>query len=380
MRILHIVGTINPAAGGPTEVIRTLVRYAPPGYESEVATLDDPASPFLATLEFPVHALGSTKKTWRVPRFAQWLSANRTRFNGVMVHGLWEYTGLAALNELAGKTPYVVFTHGMLDPYFKRAHPRKHLKKWAYWLPFEYRVLRNATRVLFTTQLEADLAKQTFWLHQWNPMVVAIGSNPPPADKELLLEAFHASCPELKGKNFLLFLGRIDPKKGPDLLLDAFTALDDPDLHIAMIGPETADYGQQLRTKLAASQRADRVHWPGMLTGDAKWGAFAACEAFILPSHQENFGISIVEALTSGKPVLISNQINIYPEIAADRCGYVEPDTLEGTRNLLKRWLETPAEERAAMSQRALQTFATRYDMRKNAETILRVFEPQETR
>ena len=61
MRILHIVGTVSPAAGGPTEVIRMLVRYAPPGYASELATLDDPAAPFLHDLPFPVHALGSSR-------------------------------------------------------------------------------------------------------------------------------------------------------------------------------------------------------------------------------------------------------------------------------------------------------------------------------
>ena len=66
----------------------------------------------------------------------------------VVVNGLWQYCGYAAWRTLAGNTPYVVFTHGMLDPYFKHAFPLKHIKKWLYWVPAEYRVLRDAYRVL----------------------------------------------------------------------------------------------------------------------------------------------------------------------------------------------------------------------------------------
>jgi len=108
---------------------------------------------------------------------------------------------------------------------------------------------------------------------------------------------------------------------------------------------------------------------------DAKWGAFAACEAFILPSHQENFGIAVAEALACGRPVLISDQVNIAPEIAGDGAGLVEPDTLEGTIRLLERWLSLDAEQRESMQEQALITFATRYDMRRNSALILRTFE-----
>jgi glycosyltransferase involved in cell wall biosynthesis len=187
MRILHIVGTISPAAGGPTEVIRTLVRHAPADIQSEIATLDDPASPFLADFPCPTHALGSSKKSWYVPAFARWLAANRARFDGVLLHGLWEYTGLATLRTLAGHTPYAVFPHGMLDPYFKRAHPAKHLKKSLYWRAIESRVLRRAHRVLFTTAVERDLAQQTFSPARWQSLVVPIGAEPPPPNPAQLL-------------------------------------------------------------------------------------------------------------------------------------------------------------------------------------------------
>jgi len=383
MRILHIVGTISPEAGGPTEAIRMLVKYAPEGYTSELATLDDPSAPFLATLPFPVHALGSGKKSWHSSRLTQWLRTNRDRFDGVMVHGLWEYTGLAVRRTIAGHIPYVVFPHGMLDPYFKHAFPAKHAKKWIFWLLAQYWVLRSAFRVLFTTAVERDLAKQSFWLHRWTPMVVGLGAEPPAQNPHHSIPAFHQRCPAVEGHKFLLFLGRIDRKKGCDLLLEAFAAVSalDPTLHLVMAGPDATNWAEDLKKIAANAGIADRVHWPGMLKDEFKWGAFAACEAFILPSHQENFGIAVVEALACSRPVLISNQINIAPDVLADGCALVEPDTLEGTKRLLQNWIAQPPAARAAMRQHARLSFEQRYDMRRNAESILRVFEqaPKQT-
>jgi len=382
MRILHIVGSISPAAGGPTEAIRMLIEHAPPGYTSEVVTLDNPAEPFLTTFPFKVTALGGVKKSWYVPALTTWLRANRDRFDGIMLHGLWEYTGVATLRAISGHKPYVVFPHGMLDPYFKKAFPAKHAKKWLFWNLFQNRILRNATRVLFTTQIEETLAQQSFKNWKWNPLVVALGAEPPPHDPSISIPAFYALCPEVRNKRYLLFLGRINPKKGCDLLLRAFAAIaaQAPELHLVMAGPDPSNWRNDLETQLllepCKDPPLDRIHWPGMLQGEPKWGAFAACEAFVLTSHQENFGIAVVEALACAKPVLISDQINIAPDIAADGCGLVQPDTLAGATRLLKDWLALTPAQRATMSQQALRTFATRYDMRHNTELILRVFEP----
>ena len=214
MRILHVVGTISPDAGGPTEAIKMLIRHAPALYRSEVATLDTPQAPFLRELSFPVHPLGAPGGGWYSGRLFRWLSEHRDRFDGVVVHGLWEYTGTAVRRALGGRVPYVVFAHGMLDPYFKRRFPNKHRKKWLYWLLAEYWNLRRADRVLFTTDLERDLAAQSFWLHQWQSLVVPLGAEAPPPNTPALAEAFFARCPGVQGKRFLLFLGPPEPQKG----------------------------------------------------------------------------------------------------------------------------------------------------------------------
>ncbi len=378
MRLLHIIGTMSPEAGGPTESVRSLIAFAPAGYEFEVATLDHPEAPYLKSYPFPVHALGPGKGVYAYSgRLKGWLEANESRFDGVIVNGLWQYCGFAARSVFGGKKPYVVFTHGMLDPYFKRRFPLKHAKKWVYWLLSEYWVLREAKRVLFTTAAEERLAKESFWLHRWNGLVVPYGAVGPEGDPERQREAFYAVCPELRGRRFLLYLGRIHRKKGCDMLIDAFAevAASDPELHLLMAGPDQQHWSAELRSTVAKAGLEDRVHWPGMLNGDVKWGAFFASEAFVLPSHQENFGIAVAEALACGRPALLADKVNIAEDIAADGAGLAEPDTPEGTLRLLKQWIAMSLEQRAEMGRLALACFDRRYDMRRNARQIIELFE-----
>lgn len=378
MRILHIIGTLDPAAGGPSESVRVLLSFGPIGYTGEVVTLDAPGAPFHNDIPFPVHALGPQTSTygfnWKLYR---WLRDNRDRFDGVVVNGLWQWCGLAAWLTLRGKRPYVVFSHGMLDPYFKHAFPAKHLKKWAYWLLAEYWVLRDAYRVLFTTKEESRLAEQSFWLHHWNGYVVPYGASRPPAAPDELLASFYAQFPEFRGKRLMLFLGRIHHKKGCDMLIRSFIqyAALDPELHLVMAGPDQEGWSADLQKLVVAAGLAARVHWPGMIKGNAKWGAFYASEVFILPSHQENFGIAVAEALGCGLPVLLGDKVNIAPEIAEDGAGLMEFDTQEGTDNLVRQWIEMPEAERARMRTQTIRTFDARYDMEKNAATIIRLFE-----
>jgi glycosyltransferase involved in cell wall biosynthesis len=99
------------------------------------------------------------------------------------------------------------------------------------------------------------------------------------------------------------------------------------------------------------------IFFPGMLTGNAKWGAFYGCQAFILPSHQENFGIAVIEALACGKAVLISNQVNIWREIESAGGGIVAADTLEGTENILERWIRFSEHEKNSIGDLAQNCF-----------------------
>jgi glycosyltransferase involved in cell wall biosynthesis len=115
---------------------------------------------------------------------------------------------------------------------------------------------------------------------------------------------------------------------------------------------------------------ASRITWTGMIQGEMKWGALRSAEVFLLPSHQENFGIAVAEALAAGVPTLISNKVNIWREILADGAGIVSEDALAGTCAILQSYLEMPAEKKLAMRQAARDCFNRRFEIRKAAESL----------
>lgn len=379
VHILHVIGSLSPADGGPPEAVRQLVKaYGQTGDSLEVVCLDPPDAPWLRNIPCKVHALGPAwLGLYRLsPRLLKWLRANLSRFDGVVMQGIWTFPGLAIrLAARRAGTPYCVFTHGALDPWFNKKYPLKHLKKLLYW-PIQYRVLRDARAVLFTTEMERNLALTSFHPNQWNSIPIPYGISEPEGDPATQVEAFYAAMPAVRDRRFLLFLARLHEKKGCDLLLQAFARLaqEFPSVDLVIAGPDQV--GLQAKLQQFAEQHgiAARVHWPGLIGGDRKWGALLAAEAFILPSHQENFGISVVESLAAGRPVLISNQVNIWPEIQSEGVGLVEDDTLAGTERLLRRWLTLPEPDRRAMVARTRSCFAARYSMRGAALAINQIF------
>lgn len=366
MKLLHVLPSVDPRAGGPVEGVKQMgVMLRTMGHTVEVACLDAPGADWLRDFPLPVHALGPAKGHYGyTPTLVPWLKANAPAFDAVIVDGLWQYNGLGSWRALRhGPTPYFVFTHGMLGPWFKRTFPLKHLKKWLYWPWADYRLLRDATSVLFTCEEERRQARHSFWLYRCKETVVPFGTRLPPQDADTLRELFLSRHPTLRGKRIVLFLGRIHEVKGCDLLVQAFCELAPahPDLHLVLVG---ADVDQLTPSFLAQAQAAgigDRVSWLGMLSGDEKWGAFHACDVFALPSHHENFGIAVAEAMGCSKPVLISNQVNIWREIEAGGGGLVADDTLEGTRHNLKRWLTLTPEASREMGAKAHATFLERF-------------------
>ncbi len=375
MRLLHIIHNLAPAGGGPPEHLLQLSRgYREVGVEPEVLSLDAANADYLARYPFPVHALGPVRTTFGYSAAARdWLQVHARDYDALIIDGLWQYPGLAASTAArAAGVPYLVFPHGMLDPWFRRQYPGKHLKKQAFWWAGQYRVLRDAHRVVFTTEAERELGLETFWPHRWRDAVVPLGTSRPAGDPEAQREAFFRAVPGLRERRFLLFLSRIHPKKGCDLLLQAFSRIAPQNLglDLVMAGPDPDHLRPALEAIAAERGVASRVHWPGMLQGDVKWGAFRAAEAFVLPSHQENFGIAIAEAIACRLPVLISNKINIWQYVTEDGTGLVEDDTEQGAYRLLERWLTLGPTERVAMVNRTDASFENRFSMRRCAERI----------
>ena len=177
----------------------------------------------------------------------------------------------------------------------------------------------------------------------------------------------------------MLYLSRIHEKKGCDLLIEAFAkvATQDPSLQLIMAGPDQTGWSSTL--KILAAQRgiSDRVSWLGMLSGDIKWGAFYAAEVFCLPSHQENFGIVVAEALACGKPVLISNKVNIWREIESSNAGFVDHDTIDGTIRNLQRWLALDANTYKELTEHARKCFTQHFLIQHAAERLVEIIQEQ---
>jgi glycosyltransferase involved in cell wall biosynthesis len=270
----------------------------------------------------------------------------------------------------------LVMPHGMLDPYFQKAKSRrlKAVRNWVFWKLIEHQVLNGADAVLFTCEQEMLLARTTFTpYHPKKEINIGYGVRKPPIfnvqfQRELLLH-----CPALHNKPFLLFLSRIHPKKGIDLLIKAYAKIKErqkeiPTLLIAGPGLESP-YGKSLIELV----KDDSVLFAGMLEGPAKWGAFYCCEAFVLPSHQENFGIAVVEAMACKKAVLISDQVNICREIEKGQGGLINPDTELGIYNSLKTWISLPQKEKIRMGENAYGIYNSRYTIEKAAKNLFSV-------
>lgn len=376
MKILRIIASMDPKGGGPSEGIRQVSQeLLKMGHHTECLTLDDPAASWRAAQNLAIHAMGPGLGGYAyASKFKPWLKQHAHDYDAIIISGIWQYHSIAARNVLVEMgVPYLIFTHGMLDPWFKRTYPLKHLKKSLYWPLGDYRVLRDAHAVLFTSEEERRLARHSFRQYRAREVVVNYGTSMPPQNSDYLREKFIQLYPELRGKKLITFLSRIQEKKGCDLLIGAFAkiALSDPDLHLIMAGPDQTGWVATLKAQAQALGITQRITWTGMLQGDAKWGALYASAVFALPSHQENFGIAVAEAMGCGLPVLISDKVNIWREIESDGAGLVGPDTAAGTEQVLRSWAGMDLAAQLQMAVCAKNTFIRRYTVQAMAQSVL---------
>jgi glycosyltransferase involved in cell wall biosynthesis len=382
MKLLHVIPSIDPAGGGPIEGIRQLRRpLRERGVEVDVCCGDAPDAPFVRDSEMHVIALGpSTLKYGFNRSMLAWLRAHAGGYDAVLVEGLWQFHALATCIALRGtQVPYFVFTHGMLDPWFRERYPLKHLKKSLYWLVGDYWVLRQAQAVLFTCEEERRRSRQAFWPYQCREQIAGYGTAQPPSDAGRMRDLFLDAFPALRGRRIVLFLGRIHEKKGCDLLIEAFAGVAgaDPRLHLVLAGPVDAALRERLERLAGRHALQQRVSWTGMLAADLKWGAYHAAEVFSLPSHQENFGVAVAEALGCGVPVLISDKVNIWREIVADGAGFAGADTRAGTAACLQQWLAAGPAVHARMRAQAQACFGRRFEVQQTVQRLLEIISGQ---
>jgi len=383
LKVLRIIRSLHPAGGGPVDGLRQSIPcLANYGIKTTVLSLDPPDSPWLTDFPCETISLGSSCIGYG---FCSGLVLKikdlSSFYRHIIVEGLWQYHSLATWLALRNSScSYYVYTHGMLDPWFKRAYPLKHIKKSIYWPLAEKNLLRDSSGVLFTTLAECHLARQSFSRYSSREYVVGYGASACPDPSQIDYSIYYESYPELIGKEVYLFLGRIHPKKGVDNLISAFSQIAsfNPNRHLVLAGPVSPSYRRFLDHLIVSCAIESQTTWTGHLDGNMKWAAYSSSTLFCLPSHQENFGVSVAEALSASLPVAISSAVNIADRVHATGSGFVRPDTKAGTLDALQCWSSLDSEQRLLMSQRAHSLFLKEFQWTEVSERLARLlYDPE---
>lgn len=381
LSIIHAIHSIDPGHGGTTEATRLLAQ-TPVSVRTTVLSSDDPKTGWGSDWPCPVRLLGPAKTQFGwTPNWEAGLRDLLQPGAVVVVHGLWQYHALAAARAArAANVPVIIYPHGMLDPWALR---QSRWLKCAVWWAFNRQVFRQAAFVCFTTEDERRLAAPKLGKIRGEQVIVPLGVEEPPDSTEVLKAEFESAHPSLAGRRMFLFLGRLHPKKGCDLLLQAFARwqeTDDPgkSVHLRFVGPPyAAHYKEELERQcnaLGLKIGAD-VSFAGGVTGRDKWRELAAAEVLVLPSHQENFGIVVAEALACEVPVLLSDKVNTAPFIAEHGAGLVADDTVIGTLQLLQGWSRKSADEKMITRRQARQLYVTQFAIETARRRFLEVAE-----
>jgi glycosyltransferase involved in cell wall biosynthesis len=360
VKVLHVIPSVAVAHGGPSRAMVEIERaLAARGIACTTATTDEGLPAGSVPLNVPVEGEAATRFYFPVltafykvsPALWRWLAASITQYDVVHVHALFSMAPLAAAYcARRASIPYVVRPLGVLSPYGMQQR-RPLLKQLSFRL-LERGLIEAASAVHFTSQAEMDEAAALNLRCKGVviPLGIEVAATPPPRRH--------------RGDGFrLLYLSRIDRKKNLDGLLRAvaFVRQAQPGLTLTVAGDGAADYVAELKRLAAALGIADAVHWLGYVDGARKAAALAAADAFVLPSHAENFGIAAVEALAAGLPAIASDQVAIHADIAAAKAGAVvrtDADSIAAAIRTLAADRDGYAAMSAAAHALALRSFS----------------------
>ena len=393
MKLLNVLTSMHPKNGGISHMIANYISvWDVNAIKADVVTVDNPNEVYHNSDKYILLGDYKSNKWGYSKKLKPWLLDNVEQYDAIIVHGLWQYPNycvyklISDLKRKGKQTPKIfIMPHGMLDPYFQKANSRliKAIRNIIYWNVIEKYTVNNADGILFTCEEEKRLASLTFkGYSQKNIYNVGLGIMPPPAHSKNNQLPFYKKFPALDGQKFILFLGRIDEKKGIDILIDAYEMIANKfyseskllqKLMIAGPGFDTP-YGLMLKKRIESNEfLSEKIVIANMLTGADKWTSFYESDAFILPSHQENFGIAVAEAMACNKAVLISNKVNIWTEIEETNSGIVDNDTLLGTVDLLLKWAHLNNEEKREKSDNAFALFNTKFNANNTALQLINI-------
>jgi len=383
LRVLHVVSAIAPQYGGTSMAVLGLCEAlsAIPGVTVELAATDAdgsnghlPISTF-AALPFRTHLFPVTgSQRWKYSAgLNDWLRDNVRRFDVIHLHGAWAHATKAGRTAARAKSrPYVLSPHGMLSEYSFARFP---LLKWTYWLSVERKTCRRAAAILATSTGES---KELRRLDLPTPIrVIPLGIDPQawttPADPNALRRLCIPAAADLP---ILLFLSRLHPKKGiTDYLLPAFARLEQP-AFLAIAGGidhSTPEYRGEIEATIARFGLSGRVALLGPVAPCDRWQLFDGAAAFVLPSHQENFGLVVAEAMARGCPVVISDRVHSCNHVQAAGAGKVVSLDVVAVAEACDELLSDP-QARVGQARRAAEYAAKHFRWECVVESMVELY------
>jgi glycosyltransferase involved in cell wall biosynthesis len=377
MRILHVIAGLDRRDGGPPEACLQLCRelgrrgHKVSIYSTDLNLKGAPTEEYDAAVTIKRFACKPRLRYSPSIPLAFALRRDIPSFDIVHINSLYTFPSTAAAHYCRRfRVLYLLRPHGTLDPYiFAHHRPRK----FVYERLIELRNLKNAAAIHFTAAEEMELARRC--VPAIKGVVVPLGVHPREYDWNVSAKTSPASRYREEGHRSILFFGRLNFKKGLDLLVKAFglVARTHDDVRLILAGPDEDSYSVRVRRWLKEEGILSKARFAGMLTGKEKVALLHNADIFVLPSYSENFGLAVVEAMASGLPVVISNRVNIWREVAGANAGIVvncDPTALaEGLMALL-----ADSELRRTMGDNGRRLVRQRYDWKIAADQMLRVY------
>lgn len=378
MKALHVVASINREVGGPAVTVsRLAATLAQFGVETSIATLDYARhGPQLPSAGVRIESVAATALTrglrgWS-PRFARKVAAlAEAGADVVHNHGLWMFPNYYARRAArARRVPLLVSPRGMLDQWSLR---RSRIRKAIAWQLIERENLACAQLFHATSTFEANAIRAA---RIAQPIAIIPNGVDMPEPAQIpgreRLEKMHAG---LAGREWLLFMARLHPKKGLAELLSVWRGLAPrfPDWQLVVAGPDLDGHGADMRASAAACGLSERITFAGMLSGEEKACALANAGLMALPTHSENFGIVVAEALAHGTPAITTHAAP-WQELQEARCGWWIEDREEALKEALSEAMSLPPDQRRAMGARGRMLVAERYSWNRIGQEMLAAY------
>ena len=335
MRILHVIPSVGPVRGGPSqavlEIVRALNRLE--GVAAEIATTNDNGP---AVLDVPAGVLTEFQgaPTWFFPRFSppvgplrefafswplhRWLARHLQDYDLIHVHAFFSHASTTAMiMARRRRLPYLVRPLGLLCTWSLQ---QSALRKKIYLALVERRNLDGSRGLEYTAEQEMEEAAP---LGLRAPAFVLPFGIELPAPRPEARARLRRQIGVQPDEPVILFLSRVHPKKGLHHLVEALASLADRRFSLVVAGSGPADYEAEVKAQAAAGPLANRVHFTGFAQGETKQMLLQGADFFALTSHSESFGIAVMEAMAAGIPVLITPGVPLAPLVTKFGTGWV---------------------------------------------------------